>query len=128
MSITKYLILLSICTALSFTAWFFVFFFMNPIQGGIPVKIFFYLSLGLALCGAFSLGGFLIRSRIIRMNEMAYKGVSIASRQSIILSCAVVTSLILQSQRWLTWWMMLIVLALAGTIELLFISFKKSNR
>jgi hypothetical protein len=128
MSITKYLILLSICTALSFTAWFFVLFFMNPIQGGIPVKIFFYLSLGFALCGAFSLCGYLIRSRITKTDEMAYKGVSIASRQSIVLSGVVLATLILQSQRWLTWWMMLIVLALAGTIELFFISFKKYNR
>lgn len=128
MSLAKYLILLSICTALSLIAWFFVLFFMNPIQGGIPVKIFFYLSLDLALCGAFSLIGFMIRSRWLKTDEMAYQGVNIASRQSIILSFVVISTLILQSQRFLNWWMMLIVLALAGTVELLFISFKKSNR
>lgn len=101
---------------------------MNPDLGGIPVKIFFYLSLGFALAGAFSLIGFMIRSRWLKTDEMAYQGVNIASRQSIILSFVVIAALILQSQRWLNWWMMLIVLALAGTMELLFISFKKSNR
>ena len=128
MSLYKYLIILSICTGLCWLAWFFVLFFVNPFQAGFLALIFFYVSLTFALIGTFSILGFLFRWRILKTDELAYKGVNIASRQSVLFTLLIIAALILQSQRYLTWWILLILIVFAGLIELFFISYKKFNK
>ena len=127
MSIFKYLILLSICTVFCWLAWFLVLFMIDPGEAGLLAFLFFYLSFALALTGTFSVAGLLWRWRFSK-DEMAYKQVRIASRQSILFALVMVTTLILQSQRILSWWSLLILLVVAAVVELFFISYKKFNK
>jgi len=127
MSIFKYLILLLICTVLCWSAWFLVLFRIDPGVAGLLAFIFFYSSFALSLTGTFAILGVLLRWRFSK-DEMAYKQVSIASRQAILFALVMVVSLILQSQRYLTWWNLLILLLVAAGVELFFISYKKFNK
>jgi hypothetical protein len=127
MSIFKYLILLAICTVFCWIAWFLVLFMIDPGEAGFLAFLFFYLSFALALIGTFSIVGLMWRWRFSK-DEMAYKHVRIASRQSILFALVMVTTLILQSQHLLTWWNLLIVLVVAAGVELFFISYKKFNK
>lgn len=127
MNLYKYLIVLSICTLVAWLAWFFVILLMNPNSGGLLSFIFFYLTLIMALVGTFSVFGYIFRA-FIKHDELAYKHVNVASRQSVLLTFLVVSTLLLQSFRVLMWWNLLLLILVTAFIELFFISYKKSNR
>jgi hypothetical protein len=128
MSIAKYLTILGVCTGLCWIAWVFVLILLNPATSGWIAFLAFYASLGLALIGTFSILGFVFRGLVLKKDEIANRGVNIASRQSIIFTLLVLVSLALQSQRYLTWWNLLIIVIFASFIELFFVSYKKFNK
>lgn len=127
MSLMRYLIILGLATLLCWAALFAVVFLINPSSAGWLAFIFFYLSLGFALVGTFSLLGYLIRMMRSK-DEIPHTLVSIASRQSLLFTGLILLALILQSQRFLTWWNLLVLVAVAGLVELFFISYKKNNK
>lgn len=127
MSLFKYLIILGLSTLLCWAALCAVVFLINPATAGWLAFIFFYLSLGFALIGTFSILGFIFRS-FRKKEEIPNKLVSVASRQSILFTGLILIALMFQSQRFLTWWNLLILIALAGLIEMFFISYKKYNK
>ena len=100
MSLQRYLIILGLATLLCWVALFAVVFLINPSSAGWLGFIFFYLSLGFALIGTFSLVGYLVRM-LKSDDEMPHKIVSIASRQSLLFSCLIILALVLQSKRFL---------------------------
>jgi hypothetical protein len=127
MNLYKYLIILSIATLTAWIAWFLVLLLMDPFSGTFLTLIFFYLTLSLALVGTFSVAGYVFRA-FIKHDELAYKHVNVASRQSVLLTFLVIVTLILQSFRVLMWWNLLLLILATAFIELFFISYKKTNR
>ena len=127
MNLYKYLIILSVCTVAAWVAWVLVLLLMNPVSGNILTYLFFYLTLALALIGTLSVGGYLFRA-FIKHDELAYKHVNVASRQSVLLTVLVILTLVLQSFRVLMWWNLLLLVLATAFIELFFISYKKLNR
>jgi|APSaa5957512622_1039677.scaffolds.fasta_scaffold80286_2 hypothetical protein len=127
MNLYKYLIVLSICTLVAWLAWFLVLLLMNPFSGTILTLILFYITLALALIGTFSVVGYIFRA-FIKHDELAYKHVNVASRQSVLLTLLVIITLVLQSFRVLMWWNLLLLIIATAFMELFFISYKKSNR
>jgi len=107
-------------------AWGAVLVLLNPFESGFLALLLFYLTLGLALVGTFSLFGYLFRA-FIKKDEMAYKHISIASRQSILFTLIVIAALILQSIRALAWWNVILLLVLSGFVELYLIANKNSK-
>lgn len=65
---------------------------------------------------------------ILKKDEIAHRGVNIASRQSVLFSILIIAALFLQSQRFLTWWILVILLVFLAFVELFFISYKKVNK
>jgi len=124
MTLRKYIIFLSIATIFCWTAWIFVLKYTNPNHAGWMGFFLFYLSLFVSLVGTFSIFGIAIRS-LMKKEEVIYKKIDVSSRQSIILSLLIIISLILQSQRLMTWWNFLILLSLMSFIEIFFISHRK---
>jgi len=124
MTLRKYLIILTACTFLCWATWFAVLYYTNPVSSGWGGYAFFYLSLFVSLVGTFSLIGFTIRS-MRKKEEVLYKKIDISSRQSIVFSLLVIVALILQSQRFLTWWNFIILIALISLIEIFFVSYRK---
>lgn len=127
MNLSKFLIILGISTGICWIAFLAVIFFINPIEVGWLAFVFFYVSLTFALIGSFSLLGILVRW-LRHQDELVYKQMNIASRQSLLFTFLIVFALILQSGRYLTWWNLLILVALAVCVEIFFISYKKFNK
>ena len=124
MTLRKYLIFLTIGTIFCWSTWILVIKYTNPDHSGWMGFTFFYLSLFVSLIGSLSIVGIVLRS-LIKKEELIYKKIDVSSRQSIILSLLVIISLILQSQRLMTWWNFLILLVLVSLIEIFFISYRK---
>jgi magnesium-transporting ATPase (P-type) len=127
MSLAKFLSILGLATGLCWVSFLAVIFFMNPGTNTFLAPTFFYLSLTCALLGSFTMLGYLIRS-FTNKEEQSYKQVKVASRQALLFTILVVFSLFLQSKELLSWWNLLVLLALLGLIEMFFLSYKKYNR
>lgn len=125
MTFGKCLTILGVCSLFCWLVWLVVVFMLNP-AGGPTAFLLFYFSLALALIGTFSFLGFLFRAVVLRKEEVAERGMKIAWRQSLFFAMLVIGALILQSQRWLTWWTMLILLAVMIALEFMFVA-KKSR-
>lgn len=127
MSIGRFLFILGLATGLCWLAWFAVLFLMNPSEGSSVALILFYINLCFSLLGTFLLIGYVMRG-LTNQTEMPYKHVKTASRQAVLFAFLIILALLLQSHRYLTWWNLLILVALLGFVELFFISYKKYNK
>ncbi len=96
--------------------------YFDPNSASALVLILFYLSLFIGITGLFTLIGLSIRrisqkrkfplplSRFLRQLEVSF-------RQGLLLSLVLISALILQSQRILAWWHLLVLVALVGLAE-----------
>ncbi len=96
--------------------------YLDPNSSNLLVFILLYLSLLISSAGIFTLIGFFIR-RISRRKKahlptkLAINNLEVSFRQGVLLSLILVIALILQSQRVLAWWYILILVALIGLTE-----------
>ena len=127
MTIKSYLLILTICSIACWIAWLLVLFLIDPSVSLLGVVIF-YLTLGFALIGTFSVGGYFLREKFFHKNELTYKKINIASRHSVLFAILIIIALILQSQRYLSWWNLLILITVIGFIEIFLASYKKIKR
>lgn len=102
MSLTKYLITMFAGTLISFAAWIYVLFNIDPTQTSILGVVFFYTSLGLTLIGFFSLIGFGARKRFMKQ-ELDFRHVYVSFRQAIFISGILIVVLLLQSHNLFSW-------------------------
>ncbi len=125
----QYLILMSIGAAICWGAWFFVINSIDPKQAGVAGFIFFYASLFLSLTGTVSVIGFLIRRRMIRLDEAVFHHVKRTFRQGILISLMIIFGLLLLQARLLTWWNGTLLLLLFFVMEgILFTKRKYNNK
>ncbi len=127
MSVGKFFLILGLGTMLCWLAWGAVLMFMTPQSGGLLALLLFYFSLILALLGTFSFIGYLIRI-LLNKDDLPYKHVKVASRQAVLFTILLVVALLLQSQRFLTWWNLTVLIVLLGFVELFSISYQKYNK
>jgi len=127
MSIGRFFLILGIGTGLCWLAWLAVLLLMNPGTDSFLAILLFYLSFTFAILGSFLLIGYVVRG-LTNQTEMPYKHVKSASRQAMLFTTLIVIALVLQSKRYLTWWNLLILIALLSFVELFFISYKKYNK
>lgn len=124
MTLFRYILTIIISTAFCWVAFLLVIFRIDPIEAGALGFIFFYFSLALSLVGTLSLIGLLVR-RILYPDELMFRQVAISFRQAVFFAILIIGALFLQSQRLLTWWNIIILIAALSILEFLFISFKK---
>jgi predicted MFS family arabinose efflux permease len=128
MSLKRYLIIMSLSTLLLWLAWGLVIIFIDPVTGGIMGVSLFYISLFLALTGSFSVIGFFVRSRFAKKEEVLFNQVGVSLRHAILFSVLITGSLLLQSNRLLTWWNALIFIVILIVIESLFMMRSNENK
>lgn len=121
MSVRLYITIMLIATLLSWASWLLILFMVAPAEAGLLGFIFFYISLFLGLLGTVALIGLLIRHMKTR-NKFIVEKVIISFRQGTWLSLLIVTSLLLQSHRLLTWWNITLLVLIAAFLEFFFIS------
>ena len=96
--------------------------YFNPIGSSSLIFILFYISLLIASTGIFTLIGLFIRRvsqrrRFPLPNSRAIRQLEVSFRQGLLLAVILLTALILQSQRILVWWHLIILVGLVGLAE-----------
>ncbi len=127
MSLKKYLIIMTSATLVSWIAWLFVFFFINPDEAGFVGFALFYISLFFALVGTFSLFGFFIRVWFTK-EEVIFRHLGVATRQSFFFSILMVSALMLQGADLLTWWSVPLLVIFLTLLEFFFITRRQPRR
>lgn len=106
----------------------YVIFNINPFESGLIGLFVFYISLYASLVGLLSLAGIIFRVHIRNRLQTAFREVRIAFRHAVLLSGVAVTALILSSINWLAWWNFMILLAVIGLLEYVFLTIQESRR
>ncbi len=124
MNLSIYLAGLVLTTFLASACFIAILIYFNPDSSTLLIFILFYLSLFISSAGFFTLMGLIIRwfsqKKILRLRPSMNKIISeleISFRQGLLLSVILISVLILQSQRALAWWCLIILVGLAGLIE-----------
>lgn len=115
---------MSLATIFCWVAWLLVLFYMNPDEVGAIGLMAFYISLFLALLGTFSLVGFFVRVWFSR-SQAIFRYLGIAFRQAVWFSVLIVVALILQAERYLTWWNALLLILFLVLLEFLVLTRKQ---
>lgn len=124
MTYKQYLTVMTVGTILSWLAWFFVLFFIDPFGANLIGLLFFYLSLYLALCGSLAILGLIFRIYLSR-DTVVSRQAGVAFRQAILFASLPVGSLMLQAKDLFTWWNTVLFIVALTFIEFFFISIKK---
>jgi Ca2+/Na+ antiporter len=114
-------------TILAGATFFLVLFRTDPASAGALGFTLFYAGLGLTLCGAVSIIGFLLRV-ILHRDEMLSRLVGLSFRQAVLLSALAVGALVLRSRDLLSWWNCLLLIIVATVVEFIFISLERKPK
>lgn len=123
MDLKKFLLYMILGSVLSWFGFFMVLIFINPNEAGGLSFLLFYLILGFASLGTFTVLGFVIR-KLFHKDELAFQHVIVSFRQAIWLSLVLVISLFLQSKQLLNWLNAILLILGLGLIEFFFLSYK----
>lgn len=102
MTLRAYIIIMSIMTGVCWVVWAYILWMINPSVTNWVGFVLFYSSLFLALVGTAALVGFLARFVALKQ-ELAFRSVKEAFRQSFLFAILIIVSLILLSQNLFTW-------------------------
>jgi hypothetical protein len=102
MTLSRYLLTMSIATLICWSLWLCVIFTINPEKTNWIGFTLFYVSIFLALSGTFAIAGFFFRFKI-RRQLIAFRSAKEAFRQSFLLATLIVASLILLSRDLFSW-------------------------
>jgi hypothetical protein len=124
MNLSVYLAGLIIATLLASGCLAAILIFFDPSSADSLIFILFYLSLLIAFTGIFTLIGLAIRwfsqKKILRSRlpvDRASRCLGVAFRQGFLLAMILMVVLILQSQRLLAWWNLVMIVVVVGLAE-----------
>lgn len=124
MTLKTYLTIMILATSVCWSAWAVVINSINPQTTNWIGFSLFYASLFLSIVGTAALVGFVIRFILLRQ-DLVFRQVAIAFRQSFLFAIIIVASLILQSFRMLTWYNAILLIAGLTVLEFFLISYKR---
>jgi len=105
-------------TAMAAMSWVIVLYSINPFEAGVLGLVFFYSTLFLSLVGLLSLFGIAYRILIKKRSVSSLpREVKISFRHSMLLAILGIGSLILASQKQMTWYFVLLLFVLIFGIE-----------
>ena len=126
MSFRLFLLLTVIGTVISWFSWGIALFYFNPEQIGLVGFILFYSSLFLALAGSIFIVTDWLKARVMN-RQLIFFRLRTSVRHSIFFSMLIVGWLLLRGTDLLTWWTLLIFIAVLTALEFFFISLQKQN-
>lgn len=103
MSLVRYLLIMSVATAVSWVAWVIVLIFIDPFTSGGIGLFCFYVSLFFGIFGTMTLIGFGIRSLLFRKIP-SFSHVGVSMRQAMWLSVMVMIALLLLANKVFSLW------------------------
>lgn len=121
MTFRSFLLIMIAATAAVWGGWVYVLLTIDPTTAGLAAFVFFYLTLGVALVGTFTILGTAVR-RLFRRDELVSRHVMVSFRQAFLFSVLMVSSLILLARGMLTWWLVSLIILTLTMLELAFLS------
>lgn len=122
MTLRQYLLFMSALTLVAWGLWLLLLLNFHPNTSGALTFFFFYATLLLALTGAWSIAGLLVRRGRVSGRILLFRAVRRAFRQGVLLSTLMVGTLFLHGMRFLTWWNALILVALIAALEAFYLT------
>lgn len=126
MTLKKYLLVMSVLTAVCWGIFLFVAGLVDPTATNWLGFLLFYLAFFASLSGTIALIGFLFRFVIIK-KELAFNSVKVAFRQSFLFSLFIILLLIMKAANLFNWLNLLLLVIIFSILELFLISYKKSR-
>jgi hypothetical protein len=126
MTLKAYLSLMSFLTAACWLVFFGVVYSIDPTSTNWPGFVLFYSSLGVSLIGTGAIIGFIVRFALLKQ-ELAFRAVTEAFRQSFLFCLLVLVSLFLLSHHLFTWSNIVFLIIALTLIEFLMINYSRSR-
>jgi hypothetical protein len=121
MRLRAFLILILVGTVLAWASWLIALFKIDPIgSGALGIGLFVILFL-LGLFGVFFFAGFGVR-RLLFRRQTLFSKLNTSLRQGGFFTALVALWAILQSQRLVRWWNLVLLVLLFATLEFFFVS------
>lgn len=128
MSFRAYILLMVVGTLVAWLGWGIVLWNVNPKEaGGLGFGLFF-LTLLMGLVGAITLFGLLVRLVVMKRHELVIREVKTSFRHAVILSIVSIVSLVFSAQGWLSWWVLIVFIVVAGALEYVSLLIQHSRR
>ncbi|RMD59868.1 hypothetical protein D6821_00155 [Candidatus Parcubacteria bacterium] len=124
MTLKKYLAVMSITTGVCWVVWSAVLLIIDPEVTNWIGFFLFYSSLLLALVGTFALLGFWLRFIMLRQ-QLVFRLVKDAFRQSFFFSLAIVGALLLLAKGWFNWLNLLLLIIGLSFLEFFVLSYRQ---
>lgn len=121
MSLRLYLIFMTLTSLCAWIAWLIVLHTIDPTKTGFLGYFLFYTSLGFSFLTSLTLFGTIIRVWL-KKDELAYKHVIRSLRQGLLFSVLFITALVLSGLGLLVWWVMILLIFIATTLEVIFLT------
>ena len=119
MSLARYILIMSVTSAVCWAAWVIVLFYINPTASGFIGLASFYTSMFFALFGTAALIGLILRSLLLR-KDPPFHHVGVSLRQALWFALIIVIALMLLANRVFTIWSGLFLVSGMTIIEALF--------
>jgi hypothetical protein len=126
MTLKNYLLLMISTTLVCWGIFAGVVMNVNPNATNWPGFVLFYVSLFLALLGTSAILGFLLRFAVFRQ-ELAFRAVSEAFRQSFLFAFLAIAALFLLANHLFTWLNIALLVAALALIEFFLIAYERSK-
>ncbi len=127
MTFRRFLLIMIAATLAVWGGWVYVLSTIDPTSAGGGAFVFFYLTLGVALIGTFTILGTAVR-RIFRRDELVSRHVMVSFRQAFLFSVLMILSLILLARGMMTWWLITLIILSLAVLELAFLASHRPRR
>lgn len=127
MNLSKFLVYMIIATLIAWVGFFMLISLVNSSESGKLTFLIFYLILGLATLGTFTVIGFWMR-KIFTKNELSFYNVIVSFRQGLWLSLVLVISLYLQSKGLLNWINAILFILSLSLIEFFCLNYEDNSK
>ena len=126
MTLKNYLILMGITTLICWGVFLGVIISIDPDSTNFPGFALFYISLFSALLGSSAVVGFLVRFSFLKQ-QLAFRAVSEAFRQSFLFALLIIAALFLLSHHLFTWLNIVFLIIGLALLELFLISYGRAR-
>ncbi len=128
MSFRGYLVLMGLSTVIAWLGWVIVLFNIDPFASGAVGFVLFYITLWAGLIGTLTIAGLLYRVYALRRGDLVIREVRVSFRHALLLSLVSIIALILSAQGWFSWWVLVVLIVVAGVIEYISLVVQQSRR
>lgn len=127
MNLSKFLVYMIIATLIAWVGFFMLISLVNSNESGKLTFLIFYLILGSATLGTFTVIGFWFR-KIFTKNELSFYNVIVSFRQGLWLSLVLIISLYLQSKGLLNWINAILFILALSLIEFFCLNYEDNSK